>query len=76
MFQLYALLADILKKMRSLMNYIVISREKKGYHLQKDALFNILSLSNQLHRSKSTYPKTPKYGKFYFSENQVLNLIK
>lgn len=54
----------------------MISRKKKGYHPQKDISFDILSLTNQLHRLKSTYLESPKRGKIYFSENQVLNLIK
>lgn len=58
------------------MNHILIGREKKGYHPQKDVLFDILSLANQLYRSKSTYPEGFKYDKIYFSENQVPNLIK
>lgn len=31
------------------MNKIIISSEKKGCHLEKDSLFDILSLVNQLH---------------------------
>lgn len=58
------------------MNWIIIGRKKEGYHSQKDTLFNILSLINQLHKSKSTYPKDSKRDKIYFSKNQVLNLIK
>lgn len=58
------------------MNQIVISREREGYHPQKDTLFDILSLANQLHKSKSTYPEGPEHGKIYFSENQVPNLLE
>lgn len=76
MFQFYILLVDVLKKVRSSINWIVISREKEGYHLQKDISFDILSLTNQLYRSKSTYLEGLKRSKIYFSENQVLNLIK
>ena len=76
MFRLHALSVDALKKVRSSMNRIVIGREREGYHPQKDALFDILSLANQLHRSKSTYPEGPEYGKIYFSENQVPNLLE
>ncbi len=54
----------------------MIGRERKGPHPQKNALFNILSLANQLHISKSTYPQGPKHGKIYFSENQVPNLLE
>lgn len=39
------------------MNRIVISKEKDGYHSQKDGFFDILNLANQLHKSKSTYPE-------------------
>lgn len=76
MFRLHALSVDALKKVRSSMNRIVIGREKKGYHPQKDASFDILSLANQLHRSKSTHPEGPERGKIYFSENQVPDFIK
>ena len=38
-------------------------------------MFDILSLADQLHRSKSTYPKGPERGKIYFSENQVPDVI-
>lgn len=62
--------------MRSSINRIVISKERDGYHPQKDASFDILSLANQLHRSKSIYPEGSERGIIYFSENQVLHLIK
>lgn len=58
------------------MNQIVIRREKDCYHSQKDVLFDILSMANPLHRSKYTYLDSSKYGKIYFSENQVPDLIK
>ncbi len=76
MFRFHTLLVDALRKVRSFINRIVISTEKDGYHLQKDASFDILSLANQLHWSKSTYPESPEQGKIYFSENQVPDLIK
>lgn len=76
MFRLHALSVNALKKIRFLMNRIVIGREREGYHPQKDALFDILSLADQLHRSKSTHPKGPDRGKIYFSENQIPDLIK
>lgn len=55
---------------------IVIGREKKGYRRQKNDLFNILSLANQLHRLKSTYLKDLKSRKIYFLENQIPDLRK
>lgn len=76
MFRLHVLSVDALRKVRSSMNRIVIGKERDGYHFQKDASFNILSLVDQLHRSKSTYPEGPEQGKIYFSENQVPDLIK
>lgn len=39
-------------------------------------MFDTLSLANQWHRSKSTYPKGFEGEKSYFLENQVFNLIK
>lgn len=38
-------------------------------------MFDILSLANQLHSSKSTYPKGPEHGKISFSENQDSDFI-
>lgn len=76
MFWLYALLVDILKKIRSSINYIIIGKKRNGFHPQKNVSFDILSLANQLHRLKSIYLDIPKHGKIYFSENQILNLIK
>lgn len=58
------------------MNRIIIGREKISYHPQKDSSFDILSLADQLHRSRSTYFESPEHGKIYFSENQVSDLIK
>lgn len=58
------------------MNCIIVSKERNGYHPTKDASFDILSFANQLHRSKSTYPKGLKRGKIYFLENQIPDLIK
>ncbi len=75
-FRLHALSVDMLRKVRSSMNRIVIGKERDGYHPQKDASFDILSLADQLHRSKSTYPEGPEQGKIYFSENQIPDLIK
>lgn len=76
MFWLYTLLVDILRKVRSSINRIIIENEKNGFYPSKNASFDILSLADQLHRSKSTYSDSPKHSKIYFSENQVSNLIK
>lgn len=54
----------------------MISKERKSYHPQKNALFNISSLADLLHRSKSIYLKDSKYSKISFLKNQVSNLIK
>ena len=58
------------------MNWIIIGREREGYHPVKGALFDILSLADQLYRSKYTHPKGVEHGKIYFSENQVSNHIE
>lgn len=76
MFRLHALSVDTLKKVRSSMNRIIIGQERGGRHPQKDSSFDILSLADQLHRSKSTIPEGPEQGKICFSENQVPNLVK
>lgn len=44
MFKLYALLVDLLAKVKYVINKVVIRRERKGQHLIKDSLFDILSL--------------------------------
>ena len=61
--------------MKILINWIVIGQERDGKHSWKDAAFDILSLADQLHRSKSTDPKGPEQKKIYFSENQFPDLI-
>lgn len=75
LFRLHALSVNALRKVRTSMNRIVIGRERNGKHPQKDASFDILSLADQLYRSKSTDPKGPEQGKIYFSENQVPDLV-
>ena len=57
------------------MNKTIIGRQRKSRHPVKDASFDILSLANQLYRSKSTYPRGPDIEKLYFSENQVPDLL-
>lgn len=76
MFRLHALLVDTLRKVKSSINRIIIGRERDGYHPQKDSSFDILSMADQLHRSRSTYLEGSKRGKINFSENQVPDLIK
>lgn len=76
MFQLHALSVDVLRKVRSSINKIVIGKERDGYYPQKNASLDILSLANQLHRSKSMHSQGPERGKIYFSENKVPDLIK
>lgn len=47
-----------------------------GRHPSKNASFDILSLADQLHQSKSTNPDALDRGKIYFSENPVPDLIE
>lgn len=75
-FCLHALSVDSLCKVRSSFNKVIVGRERSGYHPTKDRSFDILSLADQLHRSKSIDPCGPKQEKIYFSENQVPNIIK
>lgn len=75
MFKLHALSVDALVKVRRVMNRIVIGRERKGRHPIKDSSFDILSLSDQLYRSRSTFPEGPHPRKIYFSENLMPDLI-
>ncbi len=76
MFWLHKLSVDVLRKVRSSINKIVIGKEKDRYHPKKDAFFDILSLADQLYTLKSTYPEGPEQKKIYFTENQLLDLIK
>lgn len=76
MFRLHTLSINTLKKVRISMNQVIIGQEPRAKHLQKDSSFDILSLANQLYRSKSTLPEGPEQGKIYFLENQVPDLVK
>lgn len=75
-FKLHALSVDTIKKRKFLINYIIIKKKRNGYCSQKNALLYILSLTNQFHRSRSTYSKKSKCGKIYFLENWISNIIK
>lgn len=75
LFLLLALTADSLQKIRRAMNKVIVGRQRKGQHPEKDASFDIQRLADHLHRSKSTHPHGPEKGKFYFSENQVPDLF-
>lgn len=75
LFCFHALLVNILRKVRTSLNWIVIGREKNSKYPWKNASFDILSLVDQLYHSKSTDPKGSKQEKIYFSENQVPDLI-
>lgn len=48
-FRLYALSVDMLKKIRSSMNQIIIDQERDDCYPQKDSSFGNLSLANQVH---------------------------
>lgn len=75
MFKLHALSVNALAKVRRLMNRIVIGRERKSRHPIKDSSFDILSLSDQLYRSRSTFPEGRHPGKIYILENPMPDLI-
>ncbi|MCJ1464122.1 hypothetical protein MMC07_002735, partial [Pseudocyphellaria aurata] len=76
LFHLHALSVETLRTVRSGMNRVVIGHQRKGYHLQKDASFDILSLADQLHRSHSTNLEKLLPGRDYFSENNVPDLLR
>ena len=67
---------DTLKKVRTLINQVIIGQEQRAKHPQKNSFFDILSLTNQLYRSKSTLSKGVEQSKIYFSKNQVPDLEK
>lgn len=74
-FKQHALSVDTLDKVRRAMNRVVIGREKSGYHPKKDALFDIISLADQLYQFRSTTPDGSHRGKIYFSENPMPDLV-
>lgn len=57
------------------MNKVIAGRDRSGRHPTKNASFDILSLADQLYRSKLSYPDNPERGKIYFFENQVPDLL-
>ena len=76
MFRVHALSVDALAKIRRVLNQVVVGQDRSGRHLTKDASFDILSLADHLHRSKSTLPGGPVDGKIYFSENPMPDLLE
>lgn len=76
MFKLHALSVNALIKIRVEMNKVIIGREHSGRDPTKDALFDILSLADQLYCSLSTTLDRPKPGKIYFSKNLTPDLWK
>ena len=75
MFRLNALTVDALAKVRQVMNRVIIGRERDSYHPTKNSSFDILSLADQLHRSRSTTPEGPEPRKVYFSLNPMPDLF-
>lgn len=69
------MIVDTFKKMKTSMNQIIIDQEQRERYPYKDSSLNILSLVNQLYRSKTTLLKETEQSKIYFLENQVLDLI-
>lgn len=53
------------------MNQIIIGQERSFIYLTQNALFDTLSLADELYRSKLTDPKSVESDKLYFSENQA-----
>lgn len=76
MFWLYTFLVDMFQKIRFSINKIITGLEQrfKRYSI-KNALCDILSLADQMHKSKSTNSNSPKCEKIYFWENQVPDLL-
>ncbi|MCJ1344729.1 hypothetical protein MMC31_002932, partial [Peltigera leucophlebia] len=75
LFRVHALMVDSLQKLRRAMNKTITARVHKGRHPEKDSSFDILSLVDQLHRSKSNVPEGPEQGKIYFLENEAPDLL-
>ncbi|MCJ1471087.1 hypothetical protein MMC07_009735 [Pseudocyphellaria aurata] len=76
MFRQHALTAKSLQKMRSAVNKTIVGRRRDGQHPEKDAGFDIRSLADQLHRSKSTHSSRPDPSKsYYFSKNTAPNIV-
>lgn len=66
MFKLHIFLINICIKIRYSITQIIISSKQNFIHLTKNALFNILSLANQLYQSKSNFLQDLKLEKLYF----------
>lgn len=75
LFRLHALSVNTLTNVRQAMNRTIIGRDRSGKHPTKSAAFDILSLADQLYRSKSTSSGGPEHGKVYFSENPTPDLL-
>lgn len=54
---------------------VLLTKMQLGRHPTKDALLNILSLADQLYRSRSTNLDGFEPGTIYFSENLVPDLL-
>lgn len=68
LFCMHALTIDSLQKMCRIINKTIIARIHKERQSEKNSLFDILSLVDQLHYSKSTVPKGSETSKNYFLE--------
>ena len=75
MFRLYAFTVDALAKVRQVINRVIVGREQDSYYPTKNSSFDVLSLANQLHRSRSTTLEGPEQGKVYFSLNSMPDLF-
>lgn len=75
MFKLYAFLVNTLAKVRHIMNWIMIRRERKDWYLTKSFSFDIQSLADQLYKFCSIYPKEFYVRKIYFLENLIPDFV-
>ena len=75
MFWQHSLTVKHLQKVRSDANRVIVGRCQDRPHAQKNALFDVLSLTNKLYQSKSTNSSGPGKKTYYFSKNTAPNLI-
>lgn len=75
LFKQHALSANTMTGVKLAINRTIIGRERSGKHPTKNAAFDIVSLADQLYRSKPTISEGPEPGLLYFSENPGQDLL-
>ena len=75
MCKIHLLSVNVISKIKTVINEVIVGRNRMGWYFTKDLLFDIFSLANQLYQSKSIILEGPKPSKIYFSKNLVSDLL-